>query len=70
MTQAVYQSSVGENYVIVGNDVILTCHVPSFMSDLVVVHSWVDSEGTQYHQGPAGNFNAPRYTGGGREFIM
>ena len=34
-----------ENYVILGNDAILKCDIPSFVADLVVVDAWVDNEG-------------------------
>ena len=34
-----------ENYVILGNDAILKCDIPSFVADLVLVDAWVDSAG-------------------------
>ena len=33
-----------ETYVIVGNDAILKCEVPSFVTDLIHVMSWVNNE--------------------------
>ena len=32
-----------------GNDVLLKCNIPSFVSDFVAVTSWVDSEGMEFH---------------------
>ena len=41
-----FKAHVGvENYVILGNDAILKCDIPSFVADLVVVDAWVDNEG-------------------------
>ena len=40
-----YKTGGSEEYVIVGNDAIVQCNVPSFVADFVTVQSWVDSEG-------------------------
>ncbi len=37
-----------ESYVILGNDAILKCEIPSFVADLVGVASWRDSEGNEF----------------------
>ena len=37
---------------VVGNDVLLKCVIPSFEADFVRVGSWLDSEGAEY---PADN---------------
>ena len=37
-----------EEQVILGNDVLLKCNIPSFEADFVSVASWVDSEGQTY----------------------
>ena len=39
-----YKTGVSEEYVIVGNDAIVKCNIPSFVTDFVAVDSWVDSE--------------------------
>ena len=39
---------VEEEYVIVGNDAILKCKIPSFVADFVSVVSWQDAEGNEY----------------------
>ena len=31
-------------YVILGNDALMKCEIPSFVSDLVEVQSWIDNE--------------------------
>lgn len=38
-----------ETYVIIGNDAILKCDVPSFVGDLVSVVSWHDNQGEVFH---------------------
>ena len=40
-----YLVDVGLEQVILGNDVLLKCDIPSFEADFVSVSSWVDSEG-------------------------
>ena len=37
-----------EEQVILGNDVLLKCNIPSFEADFVSVASWVDSEGLTF----------------------
>jgi len=44
-----------ESYAIVGNDVLVNCDLPSFVSDMVTVTSWHDSKGNEYHAGNEGN---------------
>ena len=39
---------VEEEYVIVGNDAIMRCKIPSFVADFVSVVSWQDAEGNEY----------------------
>ena len=38
-----------ENYVIKGNDAILKCDIPSFVTDLVDISGWIDSSGNEYY---------------------
>ena len=42
-----YKTGGSEEYIILGNDAIIKCNIPSFVSDFVTVDSWVDSEGGQ-----------------------
>ena len=45
-----YEAGGGDKeYIILGNDVLLKCNIPSFVSDFVSVTSWVDSEGSEFH---------------------
>ena len=44
----VYKTSCHEEYVMVGNDALVQCVVPSFVADLVSVVQWEDSEGSVY----------------------
>jgi hypothetical protein len=39
-----YLTEASNEYVILGNDALVKCHVPSFVSDLVDIHSWTDNE--------------------------
>ena len=43
--------AVPEQSVIVGNDVVIKCNIPSFVADFVSVTAWVTSEGTQFKPG-------------------
>lgn len=53
-----YDTHVGQEYVIRGNDVLLKCSVPSFVADFVAVLSWQDSEGNSFLANKMGNFVA------------
>jgi hypothetical protein len=44
-----YETHVGQEYVIQGNDVILKCGFPSFVSDLLHIVSWEDDSGAVYY---------------------
>ena len=50
MATQTYKSSSIEEYVIVGNDALMKCIIPSFVTDLVSVIGWEDSEGDVYHR--------------------
>ena len=40
-----YETDVGPEYVLLGNDVIFKCKIPSFVDDFVHIINWIDSEG-------------------------
>ena len=40
-----YHVTVPDDSVIVGNDVIVKCNIPSFVADFLSVTGWVNSEG-------------------------
>ena len=44
-----YVTESGNEYVILGNDALMKCNVPSFVSDLVQVHSWIDNENNEFY---------------------
>ena len=43
-----YRAAVPEESVILGNDVVMKCNIPSFVADFVSVVGWVDSEGSTF----------------------
>ena len=43
-TQA-YKTGASEEYIIIGNDALMKCNIPSFVTDFVSVVNWEDSEG-------------------------
>ena len=43
-----YATEPINEYVIVGNDALLKCTIPSFVVDFVEVVAWVDSEGKTF----------------------
>ena len=40
-----YRVVVDEEQVMLGNEILLKCDIPSFVADFVAVDGWVDSEG-------------------------
>ena len=40
-----YNTQPIDEYVIIGNDALFKCNIPSYVTDFVSVVSWVDSEG-------------------------
>ena len=46
-----YNTEAHNEYVVLGNDAILKCNIPSFVADFVSVTGWVTSEGTQLKSG-------------------
>ena len=55
MTSQLFEVDIFREVVIVGNDAIFKCSVPSFVSDFVSVDSWVDSEGNTLSSPLMGN---------------
>ena len=39
-----YSTKAEDEYVIKGNDVLMKCKIPSFVSDYVAVVGWIDSD--------------------------
>ena len=48
MSQA-YNSETHNEYIVLHNDALLKCNIPSFVADFVSVAGWVDSQGESYH---------------------
>ena len=46
-----YNTEAHNEYVVLGNDAILKCSIPSFVADFVSVTGWVTSEGIQLKSG-------------------
>ena len=55
VAMSTYRVDVSIAQVIMGNEVILKCDIPSFATDFVSVVSWVDSEGLTFTQNSLGN---------------
>ena len=43
-----YLTYVNQAHVIRGNDVLIKCDIPGFVTDFVTVTSWVDSDGETF----------------------
>ena len=43
-----YQATVSREDILLSNDVIFKCGIPSFVADFVAVVGWADSEGSSY----------------------
>ena len=57
MIQQSYKSGPEEEYVILGNDALMKCKIPSFVADFVSVVSWVDNEGRDIYPKNNGSEN-------------
>ena len=44
-----YETGVSYEDVLLGNDVIFKCKVPSFVNDFVHIINWVDNDGISYY---------------------
>ena len=55
VAMSTYRVDVSIAQVIMGNEVLLKCDIPSFATDFVSVLSWVDSEGFTLTHNSLGN---------------
>ena len=55
MTHQRYEVDILRESVLLGNDAIFKCSIPSHVSDFVLVEAWLDSEGRQLGPGRNGN---------------
>ena len=44
-----YNTETHNEYVVLANDAVLKCRIPSFVSDFVSVTGWVDSQASTHH---------------------
>ena len=58
VVQMTYNTRVEAEDVILGNDVILQCEMPSFSADFLSVAAWVDSTGLVFNPHRYGNWAA------------
>ena len=49
MTRQFYKAEILNEYVIVGNDALLKCNIPSFVADFVSVDAWISSKGETFY---------------------
>ena len=45
-----------ETYVILGNDALVKCEIPSFVSDLVTINGWMDDENNEFFAQITGDY--------------
>lgn len=57
-----YDSHIFLETVILGNDALFKCTVPSFLGDFLIINGWFDSEGNQLGVGMAGNSSMPLFS--------
>ena len=46
-----------ETYVILGNDALVKCEIPSFVSDLVTINGWMDDENNEFFAQITGDYD-------------
>ena len=50
MVNQIFNPRSSPEDIILGNDALMKCSIPSFVSDFVSVHDWEDSEGNVFFQ--------------------
>ena len=43
-----YQTEISNEHIILGNEAIFKCSIPSFVSDFVTIKAWVDNEANSF----------------------
>ena len=51
-----YLVEIHNEHIILGNDAIFKCSIPSFVSDFVSVQAWVDNEANAFEINSNGNY--------------
>jgi len=52
---------IQESYVILGNDALVKCDIPSFVADLVQITGWNDNDGNEYIPTANNNFGKQKW---------
>ena len=55
MTNQKYEINISPESIIIGNDAIFKCSIPSFVTDFVFVEAWIDSEANSLGLSTFGN---------------
>ena len=55
MTKQKYEINISPESIIIGNDAIFKCSIPSFVTDFVFVEAWIDSEANRLGLSTFGN---------------
>jgi hypothetical protein len=61
VSQQRYETDILRENVILGNEALFKCSIPSFIVDFVSVVSWEDSEANTWHYGPSNFGNWQKY---------
>ena len=48
ITQDFKAQVIQESFVILGNDALVKCDIPSFVADLVAITGWTDNDGNEF----------------------
>ncbi len=65
VSQQHYETDIFRENVILGNEGIFKCSIPSFLADFVSVVAWEDSEANIWHYGPSNFGNWWKYDANG-----
>ena len=65
-----YHVTVPDDSVIVGNDAVIRCNIPSFVTDFLSVTAWVTSEGSEFQSSTQSGINSTPYSLVVRQFKL
>lgn len=59
-----------DEHILKGNSAILKCHIPSFVSDFVIIDAWIDEEsGDEFRYDAGGQLGTVTFFGFGSNFF-
>jgi hypothetical protein len=65
-----YSVNVMDEHILKGNSAILKCHIPSFVSDFVVIDAWIDEEsGDEFRYDAGGQLGTEHLFGSNLAFF-